>query len=101
MNNITAQPSLAQTVATRASRYASSIRIWESLFTLPFCFIGMVLAAQGWPGWHAFIWINVAMFGGQPRKGPGEGYHRGWPPDIAMSPEIKALVDRRWAEYGL
>ena len=63
MNNITAQPSLAQTVATKASRYASSIRIWESLFTLPFCFIGMVLAAKGWPGWHAFIWINVAMFG--------------------------------------
>jgi hypothetical protein len=27
--------------------------------------------------------------------------HRGWPPDMEMSPEIKALVDRRWAEYGL
>ena len=35
------------------------------------------------------------------RKGPGEGYHRGWPPDIEMSPEIKDLVDRRWEEYGL
>ena len=35
------------------------------------------------------------------RKGPGEGYHRGWPPDIEMSQEIKDLVDRRWAEYGL
>jgi 4-hydroxy-3-polyprenylbenzoate decarboxylase len=35
------------------------------------------------------------------QKGAGEGYHRGWPPDIKMSPEIKALVDRRWAEYGL
>ena len=34
------------------------------------------------------------------RKGPGEGYHRGWPPDIEMSPEVKDLVDRRWAEYG-
>ena len=43
--------------------YLSSIRIWESLFALPFAYIGMVLAAQGWPGWHAFIWINVAMFG--------------------------------------
>ena len=43
--------------------YMSSIRIWESLFALPFAYIGMVLAAQGWPGWHAFIWINVAMFG--------------------------------------
>ena len=35
------------------------------------------------------------------RKGPGEGYTRGWPPDIEMSPEIKALVDSKWAEYGL
>ncbi len=34
------------------------------------------------------------------RKGPLEGYTRGWPPDIEMTPEIKALVDRRWAEYG-
>ncbi len=63
MNNTTAQPSLIQTVLEKIPRYASSIRIWESLFALPFCFIGMVLAAQGWPGWHAFIWINVAMFG--------------------------------------
>jgi 4-hydroxy-3-polyprenylbenzoate decarboxylase len=35
------------------------------------------------------------------RKGPEEGYTRQWPPDIVMSEEVKALVDRRWAEYGL
>ena len=63
MNNTTAQPSLAQTVFEKIPRYASSIRIWESLFALPFCFIGMVLAAKGWPGWHTFIWINIAIFG--------------------------------------
>ena len=34
------------------------------------------------------------------RKGPQEGYHRGWPPDIKMAPEIKSLVDSRWTEYG-
>ncbi|MBI2857083.1 MAG: UbiD family decarboxylase, partial [Chloroflexi bacterium] len=34
-------------------------------------------------------------------KGPGEGRQRPWPPDIAMSPEVKALVDRRWQEYGV
>ena len=33
-------------------------------------------------------------------KGPGEGA-REWPAEIAMSPEIRELVDRRWAEYGL
>jgi len=33
-------------------------------------------------------------------KGPAEG-RREWPPEIEMSPEIRELVDRRWAEYGL
>ena len=34
------------------------------------------------------------------RKGPEEGYARGWPPDIAMTPAVKELVDSRWGEYG-
>ena len=34
-------------------------------------------------------------------KGPMEGRQREWPPDIVMSPEIRALVDSKWAEYGL
>jgi 4-hydroxy-3-polyprenylbenzoate decarboxylase len=34
-------------------------------------------------------------------KLPEEGHPRPWPPDIEMSPEIKALVTRRWAEYGI
>ena len=53
---------------SRISHYFSSIRIWESLFALPFAYIGMALASQSdsgqpWPGWHSFIWITVAMFG--------------------------------------
>jgi 4-hydroxy-3-polyprenylbenzoate decarboxylase len=35
------------------------------------------------------------------QKCPLEGYHRGWPPDIEMSPEIKALVDRKWRDYDI
>ena len=35
------------------------------------------------------------------RKGPMEGRQREWPPDIVMSPEIKALVDKKWKDYGL
>ena len=35
------------------------------------------------------------------RKGPMEGRQREWPPDIVMSEEIKALVDRKWKEYGI
>ncbi len=30
-----------------------------------------------------------------------EGRQREWPPDIVMSPEVKALVDRKWGEYGI
>ena len=35
------------------------------------------------------------------RKGPSEGYVRTWPPDIAMDFDTRALVTRRWSEYGL
>ncbi|MEK7777286.1 MAG: menaquinone biosynthesis decarboxylase, partial [Chloroflexota bacterium] len=34
-------------------------------------------------------------------KGPMEGRTREWPPDIVMSDEVKALVDRKWGEYGI
>ncbi len=33
-------------------------------------------------------------------KWPEEGA-RPWPAEIEMSPEVRALVDRRWAEYGI
>lgn len=35
------------------------------------------------------------------KKWRSEGHNREWPEDIVMSPEIKALVDQRWSEYGL
>ena len=34
-------------------------------------------------------------------KGPMDGFPREWPDDVVMSDEVKALVDGRWAEYGL
>ena len=34
-------------------------------------------------------------------KLPEEGRTREWPPDVVMSPEIKDLVDSKWASYGL
>jgi len=33
-------------------------------------------------------------------KGPAEGT-REWPPEIEMSAEVRELVSRRWAEYGI
>ena len=35
------------------------------------------------------------------RKLPTEGYTRGWPDEMTMSPEVTALVDKRWKEYGI
>ncbi len=29
------------------------------------------------------------------------GRTREWPPDVVMSPEVKALVNQRWASYGI
>ncbi len=35
------------------------------------------------------------------RKWPAEGHNREWPEDIEMSPEIKKIVDGKWASYGI
>lgn len=39
------------------------IKIEHTLFALPFAFLGMVLAADGWPEWRTVLWIVVAMVG--------------------------------------
>ena len=35
------------------------------------------------------------------KKWPSEGHTREWPDDIEMTDDIKELVSRRWAEYGI
>lgn len=40
-----------------------NIRFEQSLFALPFAYLGMVLAARGLPTPHQFLWITMAMFG--------------------------------------
>ncbi|MEC9307994.1 MAG: UbiA-like polyprenyltransferase [Chloroflexota bacterium] len=50
-------------LSSKLTLYCSSIRIWESLFALPFAYMGMILARESWPGWGIFVWITVAMFG--------------------------------------
>ncbi len=35
------------------------------------------------------------------RKLPTEGFPREWPDPTVMSPDVVALVDKRWKEYGL
>jgi 4-hydroxybenzoate polyprenyltransferase len=41
--------------------FLAAIKVEHTVFALPFAYLGMVLAARGWPGWHAFAWITVAM----------------------------------------
>ena len=40
-----------------------NIRFEQSVFALPFAYLGMVLAAQGLPTLYQFLWITLAMVG--------------------------------------
>lgn len=55
------------------------IKIEHTLFALPFAFLGMILAAEGWPRWSTVLWIVVAMVGA---RSAAMGFNR--------------LVDRRF-----
>lgn len=37
------------------------IKFEHTIFALPFAYLGMLLAANGWPSWWDFFWITVAM----------------------------------------
>lgn len=39
------------------------IKFEHTVFALPFAFLGMMLAAGGWPSWRTVGWIVVAMVG--------------------------------------
>jgi 4-hydroxy-3-polyprenylbenzoate decarboxylase len=45
--------------------------------------------------WGAKVGIDATT------KSAGEGHPREWPPDIVMSPEVKARVDGMWSDLGL
>ena len=45
----------------KAPLILDAIKLHESIFALPFAYIGMILAADGFPGWSVFAWITVAM----------------------------------------
>ncbi|HVG78322.1 MAG TPA: UbiA-like polyprenyltransferase [Patescibacteria group bacterium] len=40
-----------------------AIKFEHTVFALPFAYIAMVLAAGGWPGWYAVVWVTAAMVG--------------------------------------
>ncbi len=46
---------------SRTRTFLEMIKFEHTVFALPFAYLGMVLAAGGWPGWWKFGWITVAM----------------------------------------
>ena len=68
MQNAPAHSGPLRTIAVKVPHYLNAINISESLFAMPFGYIGMVLASYhflgtGWPGWPTFIWITLAFLG--------------------------------------
>jgi 4-hydroxybenzoate polyprenyltransferase len=43
--------------------FLDAIKFEHTVFALPFAYVAMVLAADGWPGWHIVIWVTLAMAG--------------------------------------
>ncbi len=41
--------------------YLNLIKFEHTIFALPFAYLGMLLAAEGWPSWRQFFWITIAM----------------------------------------
>ena len=44
-----------------AREFLDFIKFEHTIFALPFAYLGMLLAAQGWPTWYQFTWITIAM----------------------------------------
>ena len=55
---------MVSTSATaRLATVLRMIKFEHTIFALPFAFLGMMLAAEGWPSWRTVGWIVVAMIG--------------------------------------
>ena len=68
MQNATANLGPVRAIVGKLSHYFNAINVSESLFAMPFGYIGMVLASHysdgvPWPGWPIFIWITLAFLG--------------------------------------
>jgi len=48
-------------VLHRLRAFLELIKFKHTIFALPFAYLGMLLAARGWPRWDQFLWITLAM----------------------------------------
>jgi 4-hydroxybenzoate polyprenyltransferase len=49
--------------AAKVGHVLGAIKFEHTVFALPFAYIAMALAADGWPGWWTALWVTVAMAG--------------------------------------
>ena len=54
---------MSTTIVTLPRRFASLVKIEHTVFALPFAYVGVFLAAGGWPGAGDLLWVTVAMVG--------------------------------------
>ncbi|TMQ24387.1 MAG: 4-hydroxybenzoate octaprenyltransferase [Candidatus Rokuibacteriota bacterium] len=50
---------------SKAAHLVEAIKFEHTIFALPFAYIAMVLAADGWPGGWTALWVTLAMVGGR------------------------------------
>lgn len=50
-------------IIAELDKHRQNIVLEHTIFALPFAYLGLFLAADGLPGWHAFIWVTLAMVG--------------------------------------
>ena len=43
--------------------FLDAIKFEHTVFALPFAYVAMVLAADGWPAWRVVVWVTLAMTG--------------------------------------
>ena len=48
---------------TAVRHFLDAIKFEHTVFALPFAYVAMVLAADGWPGWPTVLWVTLAMAG--------------------------------------
>jgi 4-hydroxybenzoate polyprenyltransferase len=44
-------------------QHRHNIMLEHTIFALPFAYLGLFLAAHGWPGWQPLVWVTLAMLG--------------------------------------
>src|SRR6516165_7831469 len=50
-------------LVTKVRTTLGMIKFEHSVFALPFALTGALLARRGWPTWHEFAWLVLAMVG--------------------------------------